>query len=591
MKIHQRKKRRGSILLLVLFLLIILAMMGSAFSILLPVEMQNAKRDRANIQTAYAADAGVLWVMEQLDTVDEVREGPDGWKALEGHSEVFDREWEWRIASIDRLNGTEAYRVVSEGIRVRGSKRDVLRRAVAIIDNGLTSEEAAFLTTTAQLGSGSSPMGSNPNTYWPGNVPINGDVIVIGTWSVNDNLIDFNNGPTFKGTIFQTDNSGSGMLGENYLGSNLTLPQYSQAYTNGQNAVQTVDVNDLSENVFLGNSDARGRMQEVLFASEDTSTVDTMHTTTGNNVGIHIPLNADGVPNGGIVVNDGGGNGANHNIVFSESNGNSIMTYSGGNAMSSINTINANTPSALNNVSTTSTGNTFKVIHVYDGTSYGSTGEDRLVIVSSNNTVLYNQPADFSAGTVVYNHGEMTVEGTFTGKKTVAASLGVTVSGELLKAGLERGKSSQEMMADQNVDQDTKDLISNSLLGLVANVDAQNSSHGFRFVLDQSDDDPANDNQIYLHASMMGLSKTDVNTKMFGNNVQHIVPNNFKIHTYGQIASGPTNSGQFKKELEAIAAHFGSITMDELPIGFPSKGDGFRSNLRAYVDQQSFETD
>ena len=86
MKIHQRKKRRGSILLLVLFLLIILAMMGSAFSILLPVEMQNAKRDRANIQTAYAADAGILWVMDQLDTVDTVRDGPDGWKALEGHT-------------------------------------------------------------------------------------------------------------------------------------------------------------------------------------------------------------------------------------------------------------------------------------------------------------------------------------------------------------------------------------------------------------------------------------------------------------------------------------------------------------------------
>jgi hypothetical protein len=584
MKIHQREKRRGSILLLVLFLLIILAMMGSAFSILLPVEMQNAKRDRANIQTAYAADAGILWVMDQLDTDNANRQGPDGWKALEGHTEVFDREWEWRISSVDRLNGTEAYRVVSEGIRVRGSKRDVLRRAVAIIDNGLTSEEAAFLTTTATLGNGSSPMGANPNTYWPGNVPINGDVIVIGTWSVDNGLTDYNNGPTFNGTIYQTEGTGSGLLGENYLGGNLTQAQYNQVYANGLDGVKTVDVNDLSENVFLGNDAARTRMQEVLFSTQDKSTVDTMHATTSSNTGIHIPLNADGVPNGGLVVNDGG---TNHNVVFSENNGNSIMTYSGINSVGAINTLSASAPSSLTNVSATPTGNSFKVIHVYDGTSYGSTGEDRLVILSSNNTVLYNQAADFSAGTVIYNHGQMAVEGTFTGKKTVAASQGVTITDELLKAGIVRGRSSQDMMGDENVDQETKDLISNSLLGLVANVDAGNSSDGF--VFDFSNANPP-DNNIYLHASMMGLAKTDVNTKMFGHNAHH---NNagYEVHTYGQIASGPTNSGQFKKELEAIANHFGSITMDELPIGFPSKGDGFRSNLRAYVDQQSFETD
>ena len=558
-------------------------MMGSAFSILLPVEMQNAKRDRANIQTAYAADAGVLWVMDQLDT-DPTLRVEDNWKTLEGQTQVFDKEWEWNIASVDRLNGVEAYRVVSEGIRVRGGKRDVLRRAVAVIDNGLTSEEAAFLTTTATLGNGSSPMGANPNTYWPGNVPINGDVIVIGTWSVDNGLTDYNNGTTFNGTIYQTEGAGGGLLRENYLSGNLTAAQYDQVYANGLDAVQTIDVNELSENVFLGNDAARTRMQEVLFSTTSKTAVDTMHATTGSNTGIHIPLNADGVPNGGLVVNDGG---TNHRVVFSENNGNSIMTYTNVNAVNSINTIQASNPSTLSNVSNTSTGNSFKVIHVYDGSSYGSTGEDRLVILSANNTVLYNQPADFSAGTVVYNHGQMEVEGTFTGKKTIAASQGVTITGELLKAGIERGKSSQEMLADTNVPQDQKDLISNSLLGLVANVDAGNSSDGFIFDLRNAN---SPDNNIYIHASMMGLAKTDVNTKMFGHNAHHNAAG-YDIHTYGQIASGPTNSGQFKKELEAIAANFGSITMDELPIGFPSKGDGFRSNLRAYVDQQLFDTE
>ena len=60
-------RRRGSVLLLVLFLLVVLAMMGTAFAILLPVEMQNAMKDRANIQTAYAADAAVLHVVGELE--------------------------------------------------------------------------------------------------------------------------------------------------------------------------------------------------------------------------------------------------------------------------------------------------------------------------------------------------------------------------------------------------------------------------------------------------------------------------------------------------------------------------------------------
>jgi hypothetical protein len=579
-----KERPKGSVLLLVLFLLIILAMMGSAFAILLPVEMQNAKRDRANIQTAYAADAGVLWVMEQLDNNDDFRED-DGWKDLEGETQVLDKEWEWRIASVDQLTGEEAYRVVAEGIRVRGSQRDVLRRAVAVIDNGLDSDEAAFLTTTAVLGDGDGPMGSNPNTYWPGNVPINGDIIVVGTWSVDASTIDFDNGTTFKGTITQTDDSGSGLRGENYSGGNLTSEQYEQVYQDAEDSIQTVDVNELGENLFLANQAARERMQEGLFSTEDASTIATMDATTAGEEGIHIPLDENGLPNGGVVINSGGGNGDHYDIVFSESNGNSIMEYSG-DALSSINTINADTPSTLDNLSTDSTGSTFRIIHVYDGASYGSSGENRLVILDENNNELYNEEASLSGGTVIYNHGSMGVEGTFTGEKTVAASLGVDITGEVLKAGVDRGQTTPEALA--TADQAEKDLIDNSLLGLVANVDASNASQGFRFVLDQSD---SNDDQIYLHASIMGLSKTDVNAKIFGNNVGHDIPDDFEVHTYGQIASGPSNAGQFKKEMEAIAAHFGSITMDDLPPFFPSKGHGFRSNLRAYVDQQSFDTD
>lgn len=586
-----REKPKGSILLLVLFLLIILAMMGSAFSILLPVEMRNARRDRANIQTAYAADAGVLWVMDQFDDPDLDFREDGNWKDLEGEIQSLSNEWEWRVASVDRLNGAEAYRVVTEGIRVRGSQKDVLRRAVCIIDNGLHSDEAAWLASAATLGGNGSPMGSTASRYWPGDVPINGDIIVIGTWSVDESLINFANGPTFTGTITQTDGSGNGSRGENYLGvDTLTQAQYDLAYTNGLAGVQTVDVSELGDNLFLSNDSARQRMQEVLFSTTDVNEVDTMHNTTSGTNGIHIPLNSDGVPNGGLVVNDGSGNNDKYEIEFKvDVNGNSEMEYTG-DAISSINTISASSPSTLNNVSTSSTGSTFTVIHVTDGTSYTSGGEDRLVIKDNSGTIIYNEAADFSQGTVVYNHGYIETSGTFAGEKTVAASLGVAITGELIKDGLPRGMTTPEALADDSISDAVKERINGSLLGLVANAGAGNSSHGFTFQVPDDGRIPS-DRQLHIHASMMGLAKTDSNTKMFGHNTGHDLPSDVKVHTYGQIATGPTNGGQFQKEMDFVRDSLGSITMDKLPIGFPSRGDGFRSNLRAYVDQQSFTTE
>jgi hypothetical protein len=582
-----RKRSRGSILLLVLFLLIILAMMGSAFAILLPVEMSNAKRDRANIQTAYAADAGVLWVMEQFDTNDAFREA-DGWNNLEGETQVLSSEWEWRVASVDKLEGEEAYRVVTEGIRKRGSQRDVLRRAVAIIDNGLRSDQPAILLSASDV-NGNSPMGGNPNTYWPGDVPIYGDVIVAGHWAVDDGAIDFNNGPTFTGTVTQTVGGGSALRGESYKSNDLTVDQYDDAYTNGIDGVQTVDAGDLSESIFLESNATRQRLQESLFSTNDTSIIDTMNDTTANSNGIHIPLNSAGKPNGGVIVNSGGGNGDEYDLVFStDANGNSIMNYTG-DALNSINTIEANAPGTLDNVSNTTTSGNFQIIHVSDGTSFNSNGEERLVIRNATtNTILYNEEAEFGTGSVVYNHGSLNVQGTYSGEKTVAATLGVTITGELMKDRLPRGMTTPEALADGNISEVDKEKISNSLLGLICNIEAGNASQGFRFDINNVDPD----GQVYIHSSLMGLSKTNVNTKMFGNNIGHNLPNNAKVHIYGQLATGPTNAGQFKKEIEFFKASMAAFTMDNLPGPWPpSSGDRFRSNLRAYVDQQSYDSE
>lgn len=581
-----RKRPKGSILLLVLFLLIVLAMMGSAFSILLPVEMQNAKRDRANIQTAYAADAAVLWVMDELDANDDLRED-NGWDDLEGTTQVLSKEWEWRVAEVDRLDGNEAYRVVTEGIRVRGSQRDVLRRAVAIIDNAWIGETAAVINLATP--GGSSPMGSNANTFWPGNVPIYGDAIVLGTWSVDDSLFDTSGGPIYTGTITQTDNSGSGLRGEEYKNTALTTEQYDEVYTNGVNGVQTGDVGDVDD-LYMTAADARRNMQKYLFSTSDETVIDDMNDTVLATTGVHIPLNNDGVPNGGFIFNDGGGNGAEYDVLFSvDPNGNSVMNYSNADSVSSINTIQNDDPTNPTEVSTAATGTSFQVIHVMSGSQYGPEGEQRLVIKDSGGTVIYNQQADFSGGIVTYNVGAINVEGTFAGEKTVGATLGVTITGELLKDGLPRNMTTSEALADGSGLTDAeKERVSNSLLGLVCNVDANNASQGFRFNVAVADV-PA-DGELNIHSSLMGSSKTDVNAKMFGNNIGHVL-NGAEVVMHGQLATPQTNAGQYKKELEFIRDSMKALYSDSVPIGFPTNIEGFTPRLRAYVDQQSFDTD
>lgn len=595
-----RQRQKGSVLLLVLFLLIVLAMMGSAFSILLPVEMQNARRDRANLQTAYAADAAVLWVMSQLESgkdgdIDYYRSA-DAWDELEGTEETLDKEWRYRIVSIDRLNGEEAYKVVTEGIRIRGTQQDVLRRATAIIDNGLQSEEPAILISSA--GANDTGGMSGGQTSWPGNVPINGDVLVAGRWSVDDSLFDPANGQMFTGQVTQTLGGGNGLRGENYNNNPLDASDYPTYYQLGLDAVQTVSPTELNEAIYLASNPARQRLQQYLFQTSDTSKIDTMNTTTSNSNGLHIPVDSSGTSNGSIVINDGGGNGDNYKMVFSaDAAGNSITTVTG-DALNKVNTITSDDPLTLTEVSNVSTGGTFKIIHATAGGTFGSgagsvtvpPGEGRLIVVNSANQVLYDVPAELSSGhAVVYSHGSIEAEGTIAGKKTVAATLGVTITGEILKDKLPRNMSTEQALAlpDDQLSQDDKDRIKNSLVGLIANVEAGNASKGFRFDIQSF----SPDNKYNIHASLMGLVKTDVNAKIFGHNLHGSIPNGAKFHLYGQLASGPSNTGQFKKEIEFIADNFDGFTMDDLLAPWPSRGAGFRSNLRAYVDGQQFETE
>ena len=567
-----RSKRRGSVLLLVLFLLLVLAMMGTAFAILLPVEMRNAQRDRANLQTAYAADAGVLFVMGKLE---EARD-EDSVNALAGLTATLDREWDYRVVSVQELPGQQdVFRVITEGIRTRGSSKDTLRRAIALVDNGFEGAEATFLVSSAGP-DGTGAMGG-PNTHWPGNVPIKGDVIVSGMWAVDDSTFNAADGPLVTGVVRQTDGSGNGLRGENYKGGQMPQEDYPDMYSNGLTAVQTIDANELPEGVFLAVDATRIRVQQHLFESNDTSVINGLNNAVNSQSGLHLALDSTGRSNGGVALNGG-----DYDIVFSvDASGNSIMTLTGA-ALNNVYTLDGSTGDTTPNpvAGAPTTGNSFQIIHASKPGSYGSVsvgaGEEYLIVRNTaTNEIVYSAPADFSGGSVIYSGESLTARGTYTGNKTVAAGGGMSITGELLKDGLARG------------DSPTSEEGAGKLLGLIANLNPSNSSEGFRMNITSN----SPDNQYHIYASIMGLAKTDVNTKLFGHNLHGTIPNNAEFHLYGQLASGPSNGGQFKKELEFIEEWVAELVADELPLGWPTRGANFRSRLRAYVDQQTFDTE
>jgi hypothetical protein len=549
-----RSQKRGSVLLLVLFILVVLAMMGTTLTILLPVEMRNAQKDRANVQTAYAADAAVLHVMGELEDA----RNQAALDSLTGHTASLSNGWEYRVVSVEELpNEVDAFRVVTEGIQKRGNRRTVLRRAVAIIDNGIEGGQATLLVSSASP-NGTGAMGSTQHTYWPGNVPIKGDVLVSGHWAVDDTKFNLGNGQPFTGVVRQTVAGGNGLRGESYLGSPVAANDYGDVYTNGLAGVETVDPNELPDAMFLAVNATRQRVQEYLFDTSDTTKIDALNTVTKGAPGLYIPLDSTGVPNGGIVFNGG-----DYDIVFSvDGNGDSVMTMTGGSAALPVKTVKGSDPTPVPVAAGAVTaGGVLTVTHQTSG------GQDRL-IVRDGNGIVYQSSASFgSTGSVIFSHGSLSARGTYAGNKTVAAGGGMSITGEILKKGLTRGDAPTN---------------SSHLLGLIANLNPQNSSEGFRMDISS----PTADKQYHVYASMMALAKTDVNTKFFGHNLHGNIPNGSKFHFYGQLASGPSNNGQFKKEIEFIEDKVAQLVQDELPLGWPTSAVSFRSRLRAYVDQQ-----
>ena len=178
---------------------------------------------------------------------------------------------------------------------------------------------------------------------------------------------------------------------------------------------------------------------------------------------------------------------------------------------------------------------------------------------------FYN--GDFKDGNVIYVDGDINeISGTHKGNHTIAAKGAITITGEILKSDTPRGQE--------------PDATSKDALGLVACVDAGNSSPGMS--IDMLGNPPA-DNEYFVYAYVTAMSKTDGNSKMFSNNQHPNLPNGTTLSLIGSFVYAPTTPGQINTTMRFVETWKQVILDNSRPIAFPGKSS-FVPRLRSYVD-------
>jgi hypothetical protein len=537
-------------MLLTFFLLILLGTLGVGFMALLPVEMRSAQRDRSVVQSAYGADAAVQSVMNAL-LVDAKRyaEIPLNVEVPVGNG------WSYAVESVEQI-GIEEFRITT-----RGSLRGVVqRRAVALIDDGSATEAVKNTASTVD---------GNAVGAWPATVPIKGDVLWMGTFTVDNGGYNMNlaGNPPFQGTIFQTKQTGSALMKESYTSGNPTAGQYPNLYTQGMAAIQPAP--GLSEEDLLNST----QTQELLLANVFGTAEGAAAVAAANAVGANTPavVTRDGNKlTGGIFINDQNGNqnagGAaakaqrEFTVRFtapSDGIGVTVLTRGDG-TKTTITTIKANTPlpAGISGPSTAS------VDRIAIQTSGGPAG---------NLHIAELLETDIEEGHVLYVDGEITsMQGTFRGNRTIGVRGDTTIDGELLKSDTPRG---QEPTAD-----------SRDALGIVGTIKASNNSVGTNInITSSSAPEPAapHDDTYFIYAYLTGLDGNDTNNKLFK---QSSMPNGKKVHLIGSLQFAPSNGGLMGHTTDFVRSAFKQVTVDPLrPFGFPGAGR-FIPRLRAYVD-------
>jgi len=597
----KKRKRRGSILVLTLFILVILAILGTAFVVLIPVEMRNAQKDRAVVQASYGADAAVRFVMNEL------RNGVD-YQDISNSTVDMGGGWQYRVDNIELLANDE-YRVSTSGL-LRGL---VKRRAVAIIDNANINNSNAIVFTDHDV-DGAQII--NPQGAWPVNVPVTGNVFIQGTWHLDRSGVgDLStiSDPPINGRIYHTDPSGGGLRGEENTGGNLAAGDYQFVYENGQDAIQPYGGQLEEENLLLQDQ-VRGNLLSEVFGV-DSSTAETLAGNVSD--AFEVPNNS-GTMAGGIYVNPGGAQKGNQpgacDVVLSvDGNGNGVITV-------------------------TNSEQTTTFTFITEGGTYGSTtvpaGQDRLYVenvpaaggggsgggggkkggkkgggggkkggkkggggggggTSSPTTAMFD--GDFSQGNVVYIDAAInSIEGEHKGNHTIAAADAITITNDILKSDTPRGREPNNDSTDT--------------LGLIACADSGNSSPGFSIAMDnntttwnraidqadvhenggQGDGQPdgnMDSDEFFVYSYITSLSKTDGNAKMLSNNQHPSLPQGKTMSLIGNLTWAPTTPGHINTGMNFIETWNQVILDENTPIAFPNPiAEVFIPQIRSYVD-------
>lgn len=581
-----RSHRRGSVLLLTFFLLILLALLGTGFMALLPVEMRSAHKDRVAVMTSYAADGALQVVMNDLrNSVPPASVSRTAVQTGGG--------WSYQVEDVETL-AKEEFRVTTVGL-LHGK---IQRRAVAIIDDG--SQESA-LYYGGDSGGGQQTI--NQNGAWPTTVPIVGDVFVNGTWYVDNSVTPAS--PPFQGTIHQTNplapGGSIGARGEKYTGAvPTTTAQYGALYTQGIDAIQRVGSVPAADR--LTHAQVEENLLMGVFGLSSPSGIASAKTTYAA-AGVQVPALHQAMT-GGIYVNPNGS--TDFAIAFSvDANGNGVTTITNGTNVTTITTV---TEGGTYGGTTISASDDRLVVSTSAAASGGTTGGNGNGNGGGGNgnggggngnggggngnggggsggatggstsptTTVYS--ADLSEGFPLYVNGDVTsIKGTYKGNMTVAATGDMTITGELLKSGWSAGDLPGDTDGDPEVDP-----VNNNSLGLVACVAAGNNSKGLS--LDLTGAPIPASREFYIYAYVTSLSANDTVAKMLSNPQHPDLPNGTKFNLVGSMYWAPTTPGQINTATRFLSSFAKKLVLDpERPPFFPGP-NSFIPRIRSYVD-------
>lgn len=549
--------RRGSILILALFFMVIMAMLATAMIALMPTELRSAVGEHQQTRGSYAAEAGIIQAAKLIRSGTALTDLP-------GTTGTLDAHWSWAIINVEQLPG-DSIRITTEGRKDGRAKRQV----VAILENEEQGIQYAFYFEGFQ-GGGT----GNPNTAWPLDVPIIGDVYFNGVWKNNSSNHNFNGDPNaapIQGVVYATQALSGSPLGDKYVGGGTPYSgspaaadpdMYNTVYRDGVNGiVSDFPVNDLD--------DVNTVFTEI--------TNDVLGGTTPSGL-ITVPTQPDGVTmSHGIFIDS---ELEKVDLLLTSTSG-AVVSLDSGTGLPSIPDFNqtmrlSRTTGNGNNATTTNTDLVFVTV---DGTSVGGNtyNSGTLVVVDNGGAVTntYNFDPGDPSFLVLINGDVGGIQGMIKDKKTIAVAGSALITGEILKSDTPRGQLAVESPTAP-------------ILGFLTG--EPSSVPGIGGGPPQGDmglslSTVTPDNNYYVYAHLMGMDKKLLSNPTNQGGPGLDIPNNGTFHLIGSFAHGvETTPGQLNTEMWNIN-QFGVLALDpnnDLPYWPTLASGGYK--LRSYVD-------